>query len=175
MSLYHQVRRKVRSCALAGLDKTINLWLMPSAIRRVQTPRSLLLHVRPGSTHCSKWFTRQRHLGLNRLGRGLKNKEKKQKRCTLRQKIWFKHKSSQLVSDPGLLQIPTMASGRPTFKSYVSKLLYRCKYMLICTVCVNIKTTNLRHLQQLFPWFPFTIQWPAMKYTRAHINTLIQQ
>lgn len=28
------------------------------------------------------------------------------------------------------------------FKSYVSKLLYRCKYMLICTVCVNIKNNK---------------------------------
>lgn len=32
-------------------------------------------------------------------------------------------------------------------------------------MCVNIK--KLRHLQQLSPWFPFTLQWPAMKHPHS--------
>lgn len=32
------------------------------------------------------------------------------------------------------------------------------------------KTIHLRHLQQSAPWFPFTVQWPAITHTDIHVH-----
>ena len=55
-------------------------------------------------------------------------------------------------------------------KIYWKTLIYcRCKYFYIYLyMCVNIK--KQRHLQQLSPWYPFTIQWPAMKHTHTFVE-----
>lgn len=94
--------------------------------------------------------------------------------CSLAQ-VQKSLKGFQLVFDPGLLQIYPQAAVRPVISHLFQSCFHRCTVYIcyISTVCVNIKTSNLRHLQQLTPWFPFTIQWPAMKHTHTH--THIQQ